>query len=77
MLFCHIYAINAIRRGASVFHVQRQLGHSTLDMTKKYVNLVVDDLSTHSRETFFVELLVESLRARTTREQAPAHWRRR
>jgi integrase/recombinase XerD len=41
----HTYAINAIRRGASVFHVQRQLGHSTLEMTKKYVNLVVDDLS--------------------------------
>lgn len=41
----HTYAINAIRRGASVFHVQRQLGHSTLEVTKKYVNLVVDDLS--------------------------------
>ena len=41
----HTYAINALRRGASVFHVQKQLGHTTLDMTRRYCNLNTDDLS--------------------------------
>ena len=40
----HTCALNAIRKGASVFHVQLQLGHSSLEMTKRYVRLQTEDL---------------------------------
>jgi integrase/recombinase XerD len=42
--FRHTFAVNYLRRGGSTFHLQKSLGHSTLDMTKVYVNLAVDDL---------------------------------
>jgi len=41
----HTYAINALRRGASPFHIQRQLGHTDLTMTKRYCNLNTADLA--------------------------------
>ena len=40
----HTSAILALRNGASAFHVQRQLGHADLTMTKRYVHLVEADL---------------------------------
>lgn len=40
----HTYAINALRRGASVFHIQKQLGHRDISMSRRYANLLVDDL---------------------------------
>jgi len=43
--FRHTWALNAIRRGASAFHVQKQLGHTDLEMTRRYCNLSTDDLS--------------------------------
>lgn len=48
--FRHSYAINYLRRGGSVFHLQKALGHSTLEMTRRYANLVVADLqAVHER----------------------------
>lgn len=48
--FRHTFAVNYLRRGGSVFHLQRVLGHSSLDMTRRYVNLTTDDLSSvHER----------------------------
>jgi site-specific recombinase XerD len=46
----HTFAVNYIRRGGSVFHLQKVLGHSTLDMTRRYANLVTADLqAVHER----------------------------
>lgn len=48
--FRHSFAVNYLRKGGSVFHLQRVLGHSSLDMTRRYVNLNTEDLSSvHER----------------------------
>jgi integrase/recombinase XerD len=48
--FRHTFAMNYVRRGGSVFHLQKVLGHSSLDMTRRYANLVTADLqAVHER----------------------------
>lgn len=42
--FRHTFAVNYIRRGGSVFHLQKMLGHSSLEMSRRYANLQVGDL---------------------------------
>ncbi len=48
--FRHTFALNYIRRGGSVFHLQKVLGHSSLEMTRRYANLATADLqAVHER----------------------------
>lgn len=48
--FRHTFAVNYLRRGGSVFHLQKVLGHSSLEMTRRYANLVTEDLqAVHER----------------------------
>lgn len=48
--FRHTFAVNYLRCGGSVFHLQKVLGHSSLEMTRRYANLVTEDLqAVHER----------------------------
>lgn len=46
----HTSAILQLRNGATAFHVQKQLGHADMQMTKRYVHLVEADL--HREHSF-------------------------
>lgn len=43
--FRHSFALHYLRNGGSTFHLQKCLGHSSLDMTRRYANLTTEDLS--------------------------------
>ena len=53
--FRHTFAVNYLRKGNSVFHLQKMLGHSTLEMTRRYANLMTEDLqAVHQRGSLLV-----------------------
>lgn len=42
--FRHLFALTYLRRGGSVLHLQKSLGHSSLQMSSRYVALLTEDL---------------------------------
>ncbi len=57
----HTFAISYLRNGASVFALQKTLGHTTLDMTLRYSALLTDDLVSEHREHSPVAALLSRL----------------
>lgn len=48
----HTFSTEYLRRGGSLFHLQKMLEHTSLEMVRKYANLVTADLQTvHERVT--------------------------
>ena len=43
-LFRHTFAKNYLKAGGDVFRLQKLMGHSNINVTKDYLNLLVDDL---------------------------------
>ena len=54
----HTFAVNYLRAGGNVFYLQRILGHSTLEMTNRYVrSLGIEDLqAVHNRLSLLARL---------------------
>src|SRR5215472_2271251 len=40
----HTFSVNYIRKTGSLLHLQKVLGHSSLEMSRRYANLMIDDL---------------------------------
>jgi integrase/recombinase XerD len=61
--FRHTFALHYLRNGGSVFHLQKSLGHSSLEMSRRYSNLETSDLQQVHRR---VSLLSNALAPRRT-----------
>ncbi|WP_338128190.1 tyrosine-type recombinase/integrase [Paenibacillus polymyxa] len=60
----HVFALEFLRNGANAFTAQRALGHSTMEMTRRYVALVNDDLKTEHAKASPVDRLIKSTKAK-------------
>lgn len=56
----HSFALNYIRNGGNQFKLQRILGHSTLDMTNRYVALATSDLKDGFEQFSMIDKLKHS-----------------
>jgi len=59
--FRHTAAVTAIRAGMREFELQLMLGHTSLEMTRRYVKLVESDIVRAAREHSALDHLKLSL----------------
>ena len=60
----HLFALAFLRRGGNAFALQRLMGHKSMDMTRRYVNLVQGDVREMHGKASPVASLVPSTRKR-------------
>lgn len=61
--FRHTFALHYLRNGGSVFHLQKTLGHSSLEMSRRYSNLQTSDLQQiHQRVSLLSSTLAPTRR---------------
>ena len=53
----HSFALNFLRNGGNVFVLQKLMGHSTLDMTKRYLALTQEDIQKQHAKASPVNML--------------------
>jgi integrase/recombinase XerD len=46
----HMFAVEHLRRGGSVFHLQKVLGHSSLEMNRRYAKIMTEGLQRMHRQ---------------------------
>lgn len=56
-VFRHTFAVSFLKNGGDVFTLQRILGHSTLEMTRRYVQLTSNDLIRKHKEVSHLDKL--------------------
>jgi integrase/recombinase XerD len=47
----HGFALNHIRQGGDVFSLQRMLGHTSIEVTRRYVNMETEQLQLIHKKT--------------------------
>ena len=67
--FRHTFSVNYLRKGGLVFHLQKCLGHSSLEMSRRYANLMMEDLQAIHQK---ISLLAASTRKAKKGYQRPA-----
>ncbi len=51
----HTFATNFIKNGGNAFTLQRIMGHSTIEMTKKYVSMENKTLKEHHKKVGYID----------------------
>ncbi|WP_339273820.1 tyrosine-type recombinase/integrase [Paenibacillus sp. FSL W8-0426] len=60
----HVFALEFLRNGANSFAVQKSLGHSTMEMTRRYVSLVNNDLKAEHAKASPIDRLLSKPKAK-------------
>ncbi|MEC0369991.1 tyrosine-type recombinase/integrase [Paenibacillus chibensis] len=63
----HVFALEFLRNGANAFSAQKALGHSTMEMTRKYIALVNNDLKMEHQKASPLNTVLNSKVKRNTK----------